>query len=293
MEEFLKKSQTLIENEGHTVKELVRLLRSFAVELSKDKPPIKIVYCATFGAFGYSDAYLDFVDVDQVDELYFNRVDNDIEKNMISFAEFILNKYHDLDKILKIYYKYKIFQVFDRATTVSNNLLVVTNLLLENDFSTEETESITDDSIFYCANKFKKFTRDQLLSFQQIMVDFLNRETDSLCARTYKFKKEDKTHVQRNSYISFADSDIENLIPDMWSQQNHFDPCQMRFIQWCIKNHPSDFDVDDWSLYNDELIYIGLMLASSRHCKLDYVDVPFYSDWRITDYEGRERVTYR
>ena len=166
-------------------------------------------------------------------------------------------------------------------------------MLLENDFSTEETESITDDSIFYCANKFKKFTRDQLLSFQQIMVDFLNRETDSLCARTYKFKKEDKTHVQRNSYISFADSDIENLIPDMWSQQNHFDPCQMRFIQWCIKNHPSDFDVDDWSLYNDELIYIGLMLASSRHCKLDYVDVPFYSDWRITDYEGRERVTYR
>ena len=305
MEEFLKVSRDLIGKEDATFKQLISELRSLSVEMSKDKPPIKVLYCASFGCFGFSKSYLSFFEQDE-DAIYTNRIDNEIESKLKSFARFILDKYPQVDQILRIYYKYNISDICEIAmqhqlkkintSMVTKNLEAVKSLIQDNyELPIDETKTITHVSMFFTTDCFKKYTKAQLIELQRKMTEYLTIEEmpQGLVSLAHNFYTECKEYRHHGSFDAFADSDLANLTPDMWFQQNHFVPFQMRFIHWCIQNKKYEFNVDDWSFENEShLVSIGLMLASGRHGKLDYVDVPFYSDWKITDYDGRETIMY-
>ena len=301
----------LIKN-GMGQKQIFDIIRKTFKDQVNNLPKQKILYCTTYGGFGLTNEFCEFIykDYDQNKNIeisyYPERVYTVkfLEHYGKSLAEtypiiaILINNYlhYDLDTKFRHFHRLK-FKKLDLEIININKQKIINN----NVFGDKE---LLNNNLLYSINveEYTKKSLDRALNNIPNVLELCEsniNEIMSLLKETFTDEQIDQIlHIisdikYRNNSLSFhnAVKKYGELDPIIWNYTyDRFYNSAMIFLLSQIKNKNQDLIKNDIISINDNLyLEIGLTFAAEG-CKLGIAEIPANLDWKITEYDGLESV---
>lgn len=331
MEELKKLAIDLVINHKIKHKTIINEIRKALLEESNKLPKLYVVYCGSHGGYGYSNQFKNFINDSKstIDDDYPNSYRINVLEHILEFGKKCCEDYpiianmiridilYDLSKIINNVYR--TIQLKQDINSIKNNLETVMNtdinefgsdigqicfwIIQSNTFNIKEIKIYEKNHIINVMNtKIKeieseihsiiKESKTDVSDYDSIMESFefeYDEEKEELQKPYYMRKKWDKYDDKQESicgsYIEFIDA-IKLYGQDhwrIWKCQEHIHENTMRYLLFKKINITTDLDID---------LLMGLLCASNPYCHLKIGEVPQIIDWRITEYDGLESISY-
>ena len=293
MENYKKTILELIKKYKH--KDLVIELRNILISESKSKDlkPNRILYCNSYGNFEYSQAFMIFLNYDDI------WIDDRIGvvKKLKEFGKDCILKYPEIARLVTIYNYYDLGKVFTDIKTIyiyENNLSYLMNLLEKTKNSNQtygNSDEFIEDSLLYHLDITKYTKLNIIISCEQAILILINKINDlKTCLKNHNIKELldfyslHKTTYTYIGFIEFADAPTKSK----WNYQKYYDAHAMQYIEL----YPNIYNYNniELTLANTHIEDIGLLYASTNNCLLKIKEIPALLDWRISEFDGLESI---
>lgn len=310
----------LVKEQGVKHRDLIKVIRETLLEESKNLPKIPVLYCSSYGGFGYSLQFKAFVNNDDSEEededeleiantVSIRKVEAPSGINIVHIAPWIrtrithvqmmapfgkhcLEQYPIVAKMMRAYHAYGLKDVFNKIAKI---------YVCQSRCETigKDMEKSKDDAFLDVCNKGMVKELEMMESNRSGLEGFSDEQIGTMLEiYTYVFPEE-RDNKKKNWYnspdekrqkLNFAKG-IEVYGQDhfaIWKLQGEYNIEAMRFM---LVNKDA-FPEVQLNAEQEEamLLKAGLMFASSPYCQLAIDYVPQLVDWDINEYDGLESV---
>ena len=210
-----------------------------------------------------------------------------------------LKYYHDNVQNLKVYLadpKSKYAANEDPYTLTLHCLT-----FLERNFSYYAKAQL-EDLLNLCESEGAVFVEDLEKQISQARQDIVDVEGEDgfldICKYT-AFHEKQKSQIHKNrSYLEYRDSKVPFIVDlfkqgwnDMhiWLYKSHsYSVITIMYLSTKVKDLPPMEETDD--IWNELYERFGLLCASSAYSQLKIEEVPALVEWKVGEYDGKERV---
>lgn len=244
------------------------------------------------------------------------------------YGHYCISKYPFIVKLIALYNKYKLKEVFDNLSSIeyknkcNEDIKSIVSQIKDTDASLFGNEQATQSSYIckdknkFDINKVTKYSKASLLNYYSKSID--NNVSKIVELETYNKTcipdLDTYTFLTQKYKVTFDDDKVSNswlhtawnvkLIPGkgntrltfmdaieeygethhgIWECQSHYSVQPMRFLN----KHHNVFKAVSELESTEEL---GLVFASSRHCRLCIGYAPQVLSWYIGEYDGLEAI---
>lgn len=292
-------------------KQIFKWIREAFIDHVRDMPKVRVVYNNCHGGFGLSTKFKEYIGSEYVDSRSRTKYVDKIQH----FGRTIMQRYeqHRLLDVLYCYHTQNFGQVFGVLTNIVRNQQYIDNIVRNAEILRAyladpnishplATIAPSEFELKYGINDFRRYT---VQGWQDLLAKY-----DSGSITNY-YKNEIETHDlnlkhldesvledMKKFIVRIQSRNIERMcfidmlnkygVDDLctWSVQRYYNE---NAIMYLLSNPPHIESYDEKILrYVEE--QFGLLCASDTYAKLAITEVPALIDWRISEYDGLERV---
>lgn len=309
-------------------------IHSCIKELSDRLPKIKVLYSDVHGGYGYSDHFSNFLEGNNLEnsfveldeyllsrESWFLKRIHDV-KYVEAFGKVCKEKYPFIAKLITIYNKYSLKDVFNNAYIMD---FIKRDIKKYDDLydlinQTDDREFGSDVNVNYVSmwlkdvKRLNRYSKSRLLEWIKNENMQNDKEVQEHNRKIVALIGDARCKLVMNEYGSLISEEktpwYEKIKPGqglvrlsfldaveeygdghfaIWKCQTHYKESAMRFL---LKHH-SQFEVsddDDSEFCND--MHMGLLCASGENARLCISEVPRLLDWHIGEYDGLESIVF-
>lgn len=317
-------AKDLVLEHGIKQSEIYKHIRQALQEEAEKLPKTLVAYNATYGGYGYSDLFEEYISLDRFPERNNDCSDShrtQVVPHILAFGCNMSTTYSYIARLVSRYICYDLKNVFTHVYSLINYERELSNVLANRDLIKSVPQNAFGTSLaqWYDVHiknmRYNNYTKKSLEDAANESIPYLQNKIDNekkainmpkdildLMVSSYNYKYPEEKSAARHDYrhpdkngkrLDFPQA-VEHYkhTPTpwaIWKCQAHVNEHAMRFL---MENplvlpalHPYVHENDE------DYMLMGLLFASGAYSKIEIASMPQLLDWRISEYDGFESVT--
>jgi hypothetical protein len=313
----------LVFEEDFDQKQIYREVTQHLKKEAGKYPKTPVLYCASYGGFGYSDEFCDFFNTKCLPSLpspheitQLHDLRTDMVPHIVQFGADICASNPLLEKLLYAYVFFDVQAIMKECHNHLQNIKylaslkeahasLIAHMNAANDHNTSTSPSPSKTMydfgwlmcIYQCMkwheyvpeslNEIKETLEKQIGVFEKDIIRFKHTHLNK---RVLAFLEKTKatTSCRKINFLKHLEA-LDVNSPDLWLHQSHVDQKAMEFI--CESGLYEELDeLNSPTIKTKVHTLTGLICASGECCKLDIRYVPYKMGYEIHEYDGLESV---
>lgn len=264
----------LIVNLGVSHKEIINDIQDAVIELSKSLPKTQVLYNGTYGGYGLSEAFIDYVC--QYEPIFNDSISNEaryrtqLVQYIIPFGHYVLQKYPLLKDLMVIYHHYNLNKIFynidnsiyltERVQSLNERKVQLENILqktylhgtktpkkyiiFDNDDDGDTPDDVNvdtmsmDDIMTYKYARLEGFTKE---TYEEA-IECINKTIDEHISSIEKYKL---SVITENQITEFVYDDMMQVITALKKQED----TNLDIYEYSLLEAINKFGVDDYRIW--------------------------------------------